>query len=486
MPLLTPSGRVYAFYNYNGDRISTLGKRKNIRDDTFGWYVYKYTDDGGRTWSKRRYRLPVRVTACDRTNDWKGKVQLFWGIGKPIIVGPSVYFGFTKLGRYMLENGEGWFFRSDNILTERDPDKVEWQMLPDGEHGMRAPEFGSTQEEHNLVDLPDGSLYCIYRTTTGYPCHSYSKDGAHTWTKPVNANYTPNGRKIKTPRACARLWKTKNGKYLLWYHNHSGKDFKNRNPVWLVGGRAIDGQIHWGQPEIVLYDPDLDVRMSYPDLIEQDGRYWITETQKNIARVHEIDPMLIEGLWNQHIARTVTRKGLVLEWSPTESQETEFAAPQLPELHDGGGFTIDMWIELRDLSGGQTILDSRDPGGTGFAVTVSDAATIQLELSDGKNKAVWDSDPGLLRSNELHHVAIIVDGGPRIITFVVDGQLCDGGTHRQYGWGRFGDALRSVNGQALLRIAPSLKGDVKALRLYNRYLRTSEAVASYRAGLRPS
>ncbi|HRR87432.1 MAG TPA: sialidase family protein, partial [Phycisphaerae bacterium] len=255
MPLVTPSGRVYAFYAYNGDRIDTLGDKRGIRADMLGWYVYKYSDDNGRTWSDKRYRLPVRVTACDRTNDWQGKVQIMWGIGKPVVVGPSVFFGFTKLGRYMLDEGEGWFFRSDNILTEPDVEKIEWQMLPEGEHGIRAPEFGSVQEEHNLVGLSDGSLYCIYRTTTGYPCHVYSRDGGKTWTRPEHAVYTPGGRRIKNPRACPRLWQAKNGKYLLWYHNHSGKDFNDRNPAWVTGGVEKDGRIYWSQPEILLWDP---------------------------------------------------------------------------------------------------------------------------------------------------------------------------------------------------------------------------------------
>jgi hypothetical protein len=34
----------------------------------------------------------------------------------------------------------------------------------------------------------------------------------------------------------------------------------------------IDGKMHWSQPEIVLYDPDPAVRISYPDLIEEEGR----------------------------------------------------------------------------------------------------------------------------------------------------------------------------------------------------------------------
>ena len=49
---------------------------------------------------------------------------------------------------------------------------------------------------------------------------------------------------------------------------------------------------------------------------------------------------------------------------------------------------------------------------------------------DGKVQATWDCDPGLLKTKSIHHLSIIVDGGPRIITFLVDGRLCDGGSGR--------------------------------------------------------
>ena len=198
VPLVTPGGRVYAFYTYNGDRIDQLpGKKKKIRADMLGWYVYKFSDDHGRTWSER-HRLPMRVTACDRGNDWQGKVIIFWGISKPLVAGPEVFFSFTKLGKYMLDDGEGWLYRSDNLLTETDPGKIRWQMLPDGEHGIRAAEFGSVQEEHNLAAINGGGLYCVYRTTTGYPCHTYSRDGGRTWTKPEHMTYCPAGRGSRT------------------------------------------------------------------------------------------------------------------------------------------------------------------------------------------------------------------------------------------------------------------------------------------------
>jgi hypothetical protein len=237
MPLLTPSGRVYVFYDYNGDRVDTLGERTGIRADMLGWYVYKYSDDHGRTWSEKRWRLPVRHTEYDRINDWNGEVQMFWGIGKPIIVEDRVYLGFSKIGKYLVDLSEGWFFRSDNLLGEPDPDKHEWVMLPDGDVGLRSPD-GPIAEEQNLVALSDGVLYTAYRTVAGFVCHAYSRDGGHSWTEPAYATYTPGGRRIKNPRACPRLWQAKNGKYLLWYHNHGGKDFQHRNPAWLTGGRG--------------------------------------------------------------------------------------------------------------------------------------------------------------------------------------------------------------------------------------------------------
>jgi len=479
MPLITPADRVYVFYDYNGDNIHTLNGRK-IRADMIGWYSYKYSDDQGVTWS-RRYRLPVRVTDCDRRNDWQGKVQILWGIGKPVRYEDSVYFAFTKLGKYMLDQGEGWFFRSDNILTESNPERIQWQMLPDGEFGLRAAPFGSVQEEQNLVTLANGDLYCMYRTTTGHPCHSYSRDGGHIWTQPVHATYTPDGKKFKHPRACPRIWKTKNGNYLFWFHNHGGKTYNGRNPAWLCGGIESNGFIHWSQPEILLYDPEPKTRMSYPDLIEQDGEYWITETQKSIARVHEIDSTLLQGLWKQVTNKTVTKKGLILSLTEKDLKQDKIKLPKLPPLHQGGGFTLDFQFRVKNLSKEQVLLDGRDTDGKGILLSTTRIGTIQCSLSDGKTIAVWDCDPGLIKVNHDHHVTIIVDGGPKIISFVVDGVLCDGGSFRQFGWGRFTNTLSDVNGSRWAVINPSAQGVLLNLRIYDRYLRTSEAIGNFRA-----
>jgi len=44
LPYVTPSGRAYVFYNYNGDNF-----RSSQRSDELGWFVYRYSDDHGET-----------------------------------------------------------------------------------------------------------------------------------------------------------------------------------------------------------------------------------------------------------------------------------------------------------------------------------------------------------------------------------------------------------------------------------------------------
>lgn len=476
MPLVTPGGRVYGFYNYNGDNF-----RCPARSDCVGWFVFKYSDDHGRTWSAQRYRLPMRMTEVDRTNTFGGRIQMFWGIGKPIAAGNSAILAFTKCGKYLIDRGEGWFYRSDNILTETDPEKLDWQLLPDGEVGLKHPDFGEVQEEHNLVPLSDGSIYCMYRTTNGYPCHAYSRDGAHTWSTPEFATYTPGGRKMKNPRACPRIWRASNGRFLFWYHNHSGQSYAGRNPAWIAGGVEKDGRIHWSQPEILLYDPDPRVTMSYPDLIEQDGRYWVTETNKTMARVHEIDKSLLEGLWSQGQLKHVSEQGRVLDVAADQLQAREIAVPKALDVTQGGGLSLDCWIELADLSPGQVLVDSRDDAGRGLALTVCADGVLRIEASDGETRAAWDSDAGSLAAGRRQHVVATLDAGPRIIMFLIDGQLCDGGSARQYGWGRYDADLGDVRGTGQLRVAAA----VRHLRLYDRPLRISAAVANYHAGDQP-
>ncbi len=502
MPYLTNFGRVYVFYSYNGDEVGELKGEKLPRNDMLGWYCFKFSDDGGLTWSEH-HRLPMRLTACDLTNDWQGKVQIFWGIGKPVTVGipptggtGGMMLGFTKIGKYMLDKGEGWFFLCENINAERDPARLKWQLLPDGEHGVGNLAFGSVQEEHSVVAMSDGSLCCIYRTQTGYLAESYSRDGGHHWTLPKLASYL-DGRPVKNPRACPKTWRCANGNYLLWYHNHSGDHFSSRNPAWLAAGKEVGGEIRWSQPEVVLYTDDRSYetgRFSYPDLVEQDGLFWLTETNKFKAAIHPVPKELIDGLWGQLDTAfnhpTLPLRPAAMSFPADSLKNEKLPISGFPKnsaggyvfynaMQDTGGLTIEMTVQPRDFSQNRVLLDTRNETGSGFFIQTTGYRQLELNLCNTEACETWTTDPGLLDIVRPHRVTFIVDNGPDMILAVVDGQLCDGGTSRQYGWSFFSPFLGQVltNRKKEIRILPE---EMKSLMIYDRAMSVSEAVGNQR------
>lgn len=483
----TSFDRVYCFYTHNGDGVTSLPNGAKMRYDTHGWLAYRFTDDGGRSWSPRQ-RLDLRVTDCDRSNDYQGKVQMFWMIGKPIKTPQgAVMLALTKLGRYFLQGGEGWFMRCENLDTEQDISKLKWSTLPAGESGVRHPDFGSVQEEFNLTPLLEG-LAVVYRTTQGFPAIAYSQDEGQHWTLPEKMPYTPGGRIIRNPRACPKIWQCQNGKYLFWFHNHGGTNFEYRNPAWILGGIELEGRIMWSQPEILLYGDVFErqhERFSYPDLIEERGDYYISETQKTIARVHRIDKSLLEGMWNSLSSDGHKRpvKGLALEVDNTKGQTLQAQMPVLPPLNQATqGLTTSMWISPDSLAHGQVLLDSRNQAGQGVCVSVVHVkgereAVLQIELGRDGETVVWNTDPGRIEPGHLYHVVFVIDAGPRIISSFVNGVICDGAGQRQFGWCRYPEAIVDVNGSPTLTLSPQ----VRRLQIYTRYLRAYEVRGIYQA-----
>ena len=507
--LATPGGRVYVFYNHNTDNLrEVIGEKPAYKDglvrrvDSLGHFVFKYSDDNGRTWSAKRYEIPQRDFEIDRKNPYGGKIKFFWNVGKAFAYKGAGYVPLHKVGGFgegFFTSSEGVLLRSANILTESDPEKLRWETLPDGGIGIRTPAAGGgpIAEEQSFSVLSDGSIFCVFRTIDGHSAFTYSRDGGHSWEPSQYMRYA-NGRLMKHPRAANFAWRCENGKFIYWFHNHGGRfirehprrrtiAYEDRNPVWLSGGVEADGPtgklIRWTQPEIGIYDDDTVIRMSYPDLVEEGGKYFLTETQKDVARVHEIDKSILEAMWDQFDAKGVSKNGLVLETKkdakmpalPLFMQRSRRADFSKDDLRTG--FSLDLWVDA--ASPGQVLADNRTPDAKGFALVAISGHAVELILNDGRTENRWASDPGMLADGKPHHVVVIVDGGPKIITFVVDGVLNDGGDDRQFGWGRYSPNLMSANGAPALRVGPG----VKNLRLYNRALRTSEAVSAFRQGL---
>lgn len=461
----TDFGRVYVFYNLAKEN------RKGMN------FCYKYSDDMGHTWSQR-YLMPIPELDIDRK--FKRGIGS-WSIDEPEIIDNALYISWTKFGGPD-RRGEGFFFRSDNILYEKDAEKLQWKMYPKGGKGIHNDSLSPLQEEHNIVPLGGDDIYCVFRTLDGYAGHAYSRDGGKTWSMPVHATYTPGGKqRIKTPRACPRVFRCQNGKFLLWFHNHDGRDVparnKDRDFVWLAGGILDDkGFIHWSQPELFLYGYDFqhDSGMSYPDLVEEEGKYWFTETQKVIARIHSVDPAFLQAMWDQYGNNILTTAGLVYKYDTAGS--TTPSRIILPDLLQGG-LSVDIVFTLESLAPGQVLMESG-----GITLETGEKNDICIRLDDGIHPVQsWSSDSGLIKPDSRHHVTFIVDGRADIISVLVDGVLCDGGEARKYGWKKFSPELRAVCQRAPVTIAPRLDGTVHSVRLYDRALLTSEAVGNYNA-----
>jgi len=488
--LKTRSGRVYVFYNHNTDNLRRVKADTEAypdgwcrRVDSLGYFVFKYSDDHGRTWSEDRYPIPVREFEIDRNNAYGGDVRFFWNVGKAFSHAGAGFVPLIKVGGFgqgFFTSNEGALLRSSNILSERDPKKITWETLPEGDVGLRTPQGGGPiAGEQSYSTLSDGSFYVVYRSVDGHPVVSYSRDEGRTWSAPQYKRYA-DGRLMKHPRAANFAWRASNGRFLYWFHNHGGRSYSDRNPAWLCGGVERDTPegkvIAWSQPEIVLYHDDPSTRMSYPDFIEQDGRYFLTETQKVEARVHEIDSSLIGGLWGQFDGAAPVDNAVIWE-GPSLDPAPRLPALRVREGHGSrrtrAGFALEAWIE-----GGDGVLAStREADGRGWSIERTGAGTIELALCDGRGESRWDTDAALTDPDRLQHVVAIVDGGPGVIAFVIDGKLCDGGEERQFGWGRLSPDLYDVSGGERVRSRPA----VRRLRIHERALRVSEAVAMSRA-----
>ncbi|HQC52374.1 MAG TPA: sialidase family protein [Lentisphaeria bacterium] len=494
------SGRIYIFYGHNSDNVRSIvshdGQSVFTRVDSLGYYVFKYSDDHGRSWSRQRHVVPVRAFQCDRENVYQGNIRFFWNVGRPFVHDGSAYIPLIKVGRMgagFFAQSEGALLRSVNLLSETDPEKISFETLPDGDVGLRSPAGGGpVAEEQSYVVLSDGSFCVSYRGIDGYGVESYSRDGGRTWSAP-QYRQTASGRRMKNPRAANFTWKCENGKYLYWFHNHGGhfiRDFwarpslpngdcsyyDDRNPAWLCGGREEDSPegkiIVWSEPELVLYDRDPFIRISYPDLVEEDGNFFLTETQKNIARVHPIPAAFLEKIWQGMDGACPTPTPLLDTpgpwWPPAMRLPSFFVRNSVGSrdggVRPGGGFSLQ--LELRPDAAGM-LLDGLDHNDYGFAVRLSPQRELELVLSDPWGKQVLASPP---LPEQAVVVTILVDGGPALVSFVADGCFLDGGEDRQFGFQRLASFLRHPNWVFQWTLSKA----VANLRVFNRCLMTAE------------
>ncbi|MCQ2385715.1 MAG: glycoside hydrolase, partial [Clostridia bacterium] len=215
-------------------------------DMGMGIFAFVYNDDLGHTWSGTPREIPIRPFAIDRRYPLfaKGKERfLFWNVSSPAEYRGNVYIPLSKIASSRggcSEEDEGVFLFSPNLSDEKDPDKLIFRTLPDGENGVSAFDPSSAvAEEHCLAVLSDGSLFDVFRTDVCRVGFSQSFDGGKTFTPSRPLTYE-DGTPVPHPRANCPLFSLGDGKYLLWHHCAEDTGYGHRNRVYLSGAEERD------------------------------------------------------------------------------------------------------------------------------------------------------------------------------------------------------------------------------------------------------
>jgi hypothetical protein len=270
-PFLVPhSGRIYMFYNKHRGQV-------DFHHQWTGQLWFQYSDNDGRTWSKAYKHLRI---SPDNFSHKDPEADPNWIVYQmPVVTNAGdVMVGFTQIATKALSNGEVFpsevrFMRFDNILTEDDPEKLTMTTLPEnGADGLRMTDprhkWGSMLQEPTIQSLSDGRLFCIMRSATGYAAYSISEDHGATWSKPDVLRYRDGGQKVAQPVIPCPLYKLRDGRFVLIFHNNTGDanqgrhvcDWcRNRRPVYLSVGREVahaKGQPIMFKKPVLLADND--------------------------------------------------------------------------------------------------------------------------------------------------------------------------------------------------------------------------------------
>lgn len=277
------TGRIFCFYLKNDPRVIT------VRRDITGWLKWQYSDDDGITWHRVDARFDMG--RGEWTPDDPSIPTSFIGIYAPLVTSwGDVLFSFARYGLkeecgrdYGNWMTEVYFMRLDNILTESDPEKLAFSILPDSPQGLRIErENGmSWANEPSWVELSDGRLMAAIRTRNDAVYYALSDDRGETWTEPTPLHYSDGGIIRNSNAPCPMVRLTDGRIVLMFYNAEQSNTFGPRNPVWIsVGREALDSDqpVRFAAPRRFMEvdsPPPLGSTYvqiaSYSSLVEHDG-----------------------------------------------------------------------------------------------------------------------------------------------------------------------------------------------------------------------
>ena len=492
--------RLYCFYDHNLDHYIDIECGWH-RVDMGGHFCMRYSDDGGFTWSERRL-IDIRFTDIDKSYPFifvNGKqYRWFWNMARPFFNGDDFYLtmarpympgfimGVDMSPKYAVERPvkktgtiRGVLLRSKGLA--KNPDAA-FETLPEGDMELMPLPGDNVTEEQCCVRLSDGTLFVISRTTSGHPACFISRDDGNTFTPAFIPTHI-GGMPIKHPRAANLLWKTESGEYLYWFHNAGSGNYDNRNPAWICPCYEADTPegktLEFGQPEILFYHPSPEMTFSYPDLVMVDGHYAISETQKQIARLHIMPDDFMKKVLNQNklSARLegVSKEDLISTGMPKQT----YIVQNKNDLEDWGEVVLNggtSFVFEGSFRENDELLSATDANGNGFSVKIDADGKISCYAGSSIANFTLTSSVNVA-DGKKHHFVWINDASARVSYLVIDGIFDNGGEEKICGWRHIPSQINKIEAVKEVTV-----GDhVERLELLSRSLYTADAIADYRA-----
>lgn len=328
-PIVSAKGRIYVFYT------KEIEVSDNDRQGS-GTMGCIYSDDNGNKWTEPK-EIKMPRSKYDNPDPNYPKNWIVWQ--KPIKDNEGKWLaGYTLItSKKILKGEKNWvntdsrcyFMRFMNIDSDPVPENIKIEWYPENDMGLEVTNsvypYMSTAQEPAIVLLPDGKLFTVMRTMTGYICYSLSSNNGKTWDKPKILKYSDNGVGIKHPMSPCPLFKLKDGRFVLIFHNNDGtrlgynqtdKEWGNfnvanviRNPTYYSIGEYRNGSeqpIWFGDPVEILNTGDIAVP---PKMTTEIGTYpSITEFQgKTILWYPDRKRFLLGKYLNNEISKVLEK-----------------------------------------------------------------------------------------------------------------------------------------------------------------------------------
>jgi len=292
----------------------------NSLEHNAGNLFYVWSDDAGAKWSDSiRINLPMRDidSFANRFHGWINHPPHIMPTGEVILPLNHHSWNLVRRGAWQIARAETSVLCLDNILTEQDPSRFSFTLLPAGPRGIRVnplrhadnpsllqllqafnglpEESGPNFQEMTVIPFCNDRWLGVGRTFLGSPGYTISQDRGVTWTVAEPLRYAPNREFIRHPMTMCPIAKTSDGRIVLLFTNNDGSqrgakhvwdgNGRTRNPQWFVVGREIPGEtdnagLVFGKPRILAEVDDsgeanLKTGISMPHFFERKGRFFV-------------------------------------------------------------------------------------------------------------------------------------------------------------------------------------------------------------------